>query len=156
MATNNKYYQSLLDKGYTQQEIDQMINAVSSGQNATDVVKNMNSQKSGSTSTTNTTNTTNTSTASTPKTNTSTTTSTTTSTPTYTPTPTNNNLGNWSYGDDSAERQQQIINNLNNAYAKNPTQFSSWDAFANAFNYNYSGRSDKERETMRSWYENKF
>ena len=155
MATNNKYYQSLLDKGYTQQEIDQMINAVSSGQNATDVVKNMNSQKSGSTSTsntTNTTNTTNTSTTSTPKTSTSTT----TSAPTYTPTPTNNNLGNWSYGDDSAERQQQIINNLNNAYNKNPTQFSSWDTFANAFNYNYSGRSDKERETMRNWYENKF
>lgn len=85
-----------------------------------------------------------------------TTTTKTTNTPTTTTTPTNTNVGNWAYGSDTEERQQQIVNNLDNAYAKNPTQFSSWENFANAFNYNYSGRSDKERETMKNWYEAKF
>ena len=71
-------------------------------------------------------------------------------------TATNWNLGNWSYGDDSEARQNEIRNNLEQAYAKNPTQFSSWETFANAFNYNYSWRSDKERETMKNWYDSKF
>lgn len=42
MATNNKYYKSLQEKGYTPEQIDSMVNAVSSWQDATQVVKNMN------------------------------------------------------------------------------------------------------------------
>ena len=38
----NKYYQSLLDKWYSSEQIDSMINAVRSWQNATDVVRGMN------------------------------------------------------------------------------------------------------------------
>lgn len=64
-----------------------------------------------------------------------------------------NNLGNWNYWDTSERRQNEIVNNLNEAYAQNPNQFSDWSTFAQNFNYNYSGRSDKERETMRNWYE---
>jgi len=73
----------------------------------------------------------------------------------YTPQDTWNNLGNWNYWADTADRQEEIVNNLNQAYAQNPSQFSDWQTFANNFNYNYSWRSDKERETMRNWYENK-
>jgi len=76
----------------------------------------------------------------------------------YTPAQTNYNwkdLGNWNYWADTMERQEEIVNNLNQAYAQNPNQFSDWQTFANNFNYNYSWRSDKERETMRNWYENK-
>lgn len=142
---NSKAYKGLLEKGYTDAEIQQMYDSVSSGQNAKEVVNNMNTQKaSGTTSTT----------TSTKSANNTTVTST---TPTKTTTTsTSSNLGSWNYWDDSAERQQQIINNLDSAYAKNPTQFNSWDTFANAFNYNYSWRSDKERETMKNWYEQKF
>lgn len=87
---------------------------------------------------------------------TTTNTNTNTNTVKTTNTATNWNLGNWSYGDDSEARQNEIRNNLEQAYAKNPTQFSSWETFANAFNYNYSWRSDKERETMKNWYDSKF
>ena len=60
------YNQVLLDKGYTQDQINQMRSQVASWQNASDVVKNMNSQiANNKTTTTNTT----------PKTTTSTTTS---------------------------------------------------------------------------------
>ena len=38
----NKYYQSLLDKWYSSEQIDSMVNAVKSGQNANDVVRWMN------------------------------------------------------------------------------------------------------------------
>ena len=118
-------------ESYTQEKYDQYVS------NLSNLYTKQNSSSTSS-------NTTKTSTSSTPKTTTTTTQA------------TNGNLGNWNYGNDSAERQQEIINNLNNAYSKNPTQFSSWDTFANAFNYNYSGRSDTERETMRNWYEQKF
>ena len=63
------------------------------------------------------------------------------------------NLWSWQYGDDSPDRQAQIINNLNNAYQQDPSRFSDWDTFAQNFNYNYSWRSDKERETMKNWYD---
>ena len=46
MADNSKYYQSLLDKGYTSEQIDSMINAVSSWQDAMQVVRNVNEGKS--------------------------------------------------------------------------------------------------------------
>lgn len=64
-----------------------------------------------------------------------------------------NNLGWWAYWDTSMDRQEEIVNNLNEAYKQNPSKFSDWDTFANNFSYNYSWRSDKERETMRNWYE---
>ena len=73
-------------------------------------------------------------------------------------TPTNDtwiNLGNWKYWDTSQERQQQIVTNLNEAYQQDPSRFSDWDTFSKNFNYNYTWRSDKERETMKSWYEDK-
>lgn len=63
------------------------------------------------------------------------------------------NLGNWKYWDTSPDRQAQIVNNLNEAYQQDPSRFSDWNTFANNFNYNYSWRSDTERETMRNWYE---
>ena len=44
------YNQALLDKGYTQEQIDAMTSAVSSGQNAMDVVRNMNSSMGNTTS----------------------------------------------------------------------------------------------------------
>ena len=65
------------------------------------------------------------------------------------------NLGSWNYWDTSPDRQAQIVNNLNEAYQQDPSRFSNWDTFAQNFNYNYSWRSDKERETMKSWYEDK-
>ena len=73
----------------------------------------------------------------------------------YTPQDTWKNLGNWNYWADTADRQEEIVNNLNQAYTQDPTKFSDWQTFSDNFNYNYSGRSDKERETMRNWYENK-
>ena len=63
------------------------------------------------------------------------------------------NLGSWKYWDESPERQAQIVNNLNEAYQQDPSRFSDWSTFAQNFNYDYSWRSDKERETMRNWYD---
>lgn len=71
-------------------------------------------------------------------------------------TPTNTtwtNLGNWKYWDTSPDRQAQIVNNLNEAYQQDPSRFSDWNTFAQNFNYNYSWRSDTERETMKNWYD---
>ena len=65
------------------------------------------------------------------------------------------NLGGWNYWDTSIDRQIQIVNNLNNAYQQDPSKFSDWDTFSKNFNYDYSWRSDKERETMKGWYEDK-
>ena len=73
-------------------------------------------------------------------------------------TPTNDtwvNLGNWNYWDTSPDRQVEIVNNLNKAYQQDPSRFSDWDTFSKNFNYNYSWRSDTERETMKGWYEDK-
>ena len=77
---------------------------------------------------------------------------------TYTPTTQTNqnqwtNLWDWNYWEDTDRRQQEIVNNLNEAYTTNPNQFSDWWTFAQNFNYDYSWRSDKERETMRNWYQ---
>lgn len=66
---------------------------------------------------------------------------------------TGNNLGWWNYWDTSIDRQEEIVRNLNDAYQKDPSKFSDWNTFSQNFNYNYSWRSDKERETMRNWYE---
>lgn len=63
------------------------------------------------------------------------------------------NLGNWKYWDTSADRQEQIVNNLNQAYQQDPSRFQDWNTFAQNFNYDYAWRSDKERETMKNWYE---
>lgn len=63
------------------------------------------------------------------------------------------NLGNWGYWDDSADRQEQIVSNLNDAYQQDPSKFSDWNTFSQNFNYDYEWRSEKERETMRNWYE---
>lgn len=63
------------------------------------------------------------------------------------------NLGNWKYWDTSADRQEQIVSNLNEAYQQDPSRFSDWNTFAQNFNYNYSWRSDTERETMKNWYD---
>ena len=63
------------------------------------------------------------------------------------------NLGNWNYWDTSPDRQEQIVNNLNEAYKQDPSKFSDWNTFSKNFNYDYAWRSDKERETMRNWYE---
>lgn len=78
---------------------------------------------------------------------------------TYTPTQTTNqynqwngNLGNWNYQDDSNDRQEQIVSNLNQAYAQNPDQFKDWATFSQNFNYDTAWRSDKQKETMRNWY----
>jgi len=65
------------------------------------------------------------------------------------------NLGNWNYWDTSPDRQVEIVNNLNEAYQQDPSRFSDWDTFSKNFNYNYSWRSDTERETMKGWYEDK-
>ena len=65
------------------------------------------------------------------------------------------NLGNWNYWDTSIDRQEQIVRNLNDAYQQDPSKFSDWNTFSQNFNYNYSWRSDKEKETMRSWYQDK-
>ena len=69
--------------------------------------------------------------------------------------PQNQNLGNWNYWDTSMDRQEQIVSNLNDAYQKDPTKFSDWNTFSQNFNYDYEWRSDKERETMRNWYDTK-
>lgn len=143
---NSAIYKSILAKGYTDAEVEKMVGQISSGQNAKDVIANMDKQKASTSTTTKATTTT---TTTTPKT-------TTTTTPTQTTNTSNTNLGNRSYGSDTEARQQEIRTNLDNAYAKNPTQFASWESFANAFNYNNSVRSDKERETMKNWYESKF
>lgn len=66
---------------------------------------------------------------------------------------TQKNMGNVSYWDTSADRQEQIVDNLNKAYQQDPTKFSDWNTFSQNFNYNYEWRSDKERETMRNWYD---
>lgn len=79
---------------------------------------------------------------------------------TYTPptqeTPTynqgNGNLGNWNYQDNSNDRQEQIVSNLNEAYQQNPDQFKDWATFSQNFNYDTAWRSDKQKETMRNWY----
>ena len=63
------------------------------------------------------------------------------------------NMGGWNYWDDSADRQEQIVANLNDAYQQDPSKFSDWNTFSQNFNYDYEWRSDKERETMRNWYE---
>lgn len=62
------------------------------------------------------------------------------------------NLGNWNYWDTSPDRQEQIVNNLNDAYQQDPNKFSDWNTFSQNFNYNYEWRSEKEKETMRNWY----
>ena len=62
-------------------------------------------------------------------------------------------LDSWKYWDTSPDRQAQIINNLNEAYQQDPSRFSDWNTFAQNFNYNYSWRSDTERETMKNWYD---
>ena len=78
---------------------------------------------------------------------------TTPTTPTYTPQNQNQwNLGNWNYQDDSADRQEQIVSNLNEAYQKNPDQFKDWATFSQNFNYDTAWRSDKQKETMRNRY----
>ena len=65
------------------------------------------------------------------------------------------NLGNWNYWDTSLDRQEQIMSNLNDAYQQDPSRFSDWSTFSKNFNYDYEWRSDKERETMRTWYDDK-
>lgn len=84
-----------------------------------------------------------------------------TPTQTYTPTQTiptnqynqwNGNLGNWNYQDDSNDRQEQIVSNLNEAYQQNPDKFKDWATFSQNFNYDTAWRSDKQKETMRNWY----
>lgn len=62
------------------------------------------------------------------------------------------NLGNWNYQDDSADRQDQIVSNLNEAYQQNPDQFKDWATFSQNFNYDTAWRSDKQKETMRNRY----
>lgn len=66
------------------------------------------------------------------------------------------NTSSWNYEDDSEERQMEIIRNLEDAYSKNPNNFSNWDTFANKFNYYYSERSDAQRAIMKDWYDKKF
>lgn len=66
---------------------------------------------------------------------------------------TDQNLGNWDYWDTSQDRQEQIVSNLNEAYKQDPSKFQDWNTFSQNFNYDYAWRSDKERETMRNWYE---
>ena len=61
-------------------------------------------------------------------------------------------LGNWNYQDDSADRQEQIVSNLNEAYKQNPDQFKDWATFSQNFNYDTAWRSDKQKETMRNRY----
>lgn len=65
-----------------------------------------------------------------------------------------NNLWQWNYWTDTADRQEQIVNNLNKWYEQNPNNFSDWSTFDNTYNYSYEWRSDKERETMRNRYNN--
>lgn len=65
------------------------------------------------------------------------------------------NVWNWNYWADTADRQDEIVSNLNAAYEQNPSQFSDWNTFAQNYNYDYSWRTDKERETMWNWYNNK-
>ena len=88
-------------------------------------------------------------------------TSTPTATPTTPTTPTTpmptqgvqgDNLGNWNYQDDSADRQEQIVANLNEAYQQSPDQFKDWATFSQNFNYDTAWRSDKQKETMRNRY----
>ena len=80
----------------------------------------------------------------------------TTSTTPTTPTPIQgvqgDSLGNWNYQDDSADRQDQIVSNLNEAYQQNPDQFKDWATFSQNFNYDTAWRSDKQKETMRNRY----
>ena len=65
------------------------------------------------------------------------------------------NVWDWNYWADTADRQDEIVSNLNTAYEQNPSQFSDWNTFAQNYNYDYSWRTDKERETMWNWYNNK-
>ena len=62
------------------------------------------------------------------------------------------NVWDWNYWIDTADRQEEIVSHLNEYYQQDPSRFSDWDTFARNFNYAYSGRSEKERETMRNWY----
>ena len=64
-------------------------------------------------------------------------------------------LWDWNYWEDTERRQNEIVNNLNQAYEQDPTQFKDWSTFTNNFNYDYEWRSDKERDTMARWYNNK-
>lgn len=63
-------------------------------------------------------------------------------------------LWNWNYWEDTERRQQEIVSNLNEAYANNPEQFKDWSTFTQNFDYDYEWRSNKERDTMRNWYNN--
>lgn len=63
------------------------------------------------------------------------------------------NMGSWNYWDTSPDRQEQIVDNLNKAYQQDPNKFTDWSTFSQNFNYDSSLRSDKEKETMRNWYE---
>lgn len=65
------------------------------------------------------------------------------------------NVGSWNYWIDTPDRQEEIVSHLNEYYQQDPSKFSDWNTFANYFNYNYSWRSDMERETMRNWYQQK-
>lgn len=65
------------------------------------------------------------------------------------------NVWEWNYWIDTPDRQEEIVNHLNEYYTNEPEKFKDWYTFADNFNYAYSGRSEKERETMRNWYESK-
>jgi len=167
---NSKAYQWLLNMWYTDNEISQMYNSVSSWQNAKQVLADMNTQK----------------TKATPnyenqwawnyvyneKTgyyeNTSKPTQSTTTTEVKQETPVKQQetagstvseikqewelkpLSQDYYNQTSDEAQSKIINNLNNYRQTNPEYFRDYESFKK--NFSYDARNDEQKQTLDSWY----
>ena len=62
-------------------------------------------------------------------------------------------LWNWDYQDTSEQRQQQILANLENAYAANPNAFFNENEFKKVYNVWTWLRAKQQDETMMNWYQ---
>lgn len=58
--------------------------------------------------------------------------------------------GNIDYQDDSEQRQQDIISNLNNYYTTNPYLFTDYDTFLS--NFSYYSRGYPQQQTLERWW----
>lgn len=158
MATDNKYNDRLLELWYTQDQIDAMTGAVSSGQNAMDVVKNMNSSMGNTQS---------------PAATQAQTSSTPSSTPTSTPTVKQETvttqpetpvttvpeiqqqgalkpLSQDYYNQTSDTALNTIKDNLNRYKQTNPEYFTDYDSFKR--NFSYDTRNDEQKNVLDTWY----
>lgn len=171
------YNQVLLDKGYTQEQIDAMTSAVSSGQNAMDVVRNMNSSMGNTQSPAATQNQTSSSSSgwsyvynpttwyyeqqTTPSSNRTTPTvqqqTTTTQTQNTGSTVTGTQqqgalkpLSQDYYNQTSDTALSTIRDNLNRYRQTNPEYFTDYDSFKR--NFSYDTRNDEQKNVLDTWY----